>query len=46
MVSRQEEISVSITARLLSALDFNTGMGDGSVGNKASGFTGRSTKVD
>ena len=33
MISRQEEISVSITARLLNILDFNTGMGDGLVGN-------------
>ena len=39
MVSRQEEIFVSIIARFLNALDFNTGMG-GSVGNEESDLSG------
>ena len=41
MVSQQEEIFVSIIARFLNALDFNTGMGDGSVGNEASDLGGK-----
>ena len=40
MVSRQEDISVSIIARFLNALDFNTGKGDGSVGNEESDLGG------
>ena len=40
MVSRQE-ISVSIIARFLNALDFNTGKGDGSVGNEESDLGGK-----
>ena len=41
MVSRQEDISVSIIARFLNALDFNTGKGDGSVGNEESDLGGK-----
>ena len=40
MVSRQEEIFVSIIAQFLNAFDFNTRMGDGSVGNEESDLGG------